>query len=285
MKDLQEANIEALASEFIGTFFLVLTVGLNALQNTVLAPLSIGLMLAVMISATGNVSGGHFNPAVTLAVQFSERAFRGEVACFYVLAQLGGALTAGFICRDLLGASFTFRPGHGHGLADVAAVEAIFSVALVLVVLCVSRTDDQKQPSCQYAPFAVGFLVAAAGFSIGDVSGCSLNPAVAFGMMSINWFHTGAFVCGHFGLYLLCPVAGALIGAGLFNFVNENLLSSTSKDDDDSLSERRPLLGDKPRTPPRQAAGTGVSNDPGSGRRPGRDRLRLGRAVSGLAVA
>merc|ERR1719298_275106 len=107
-----EQKLEAYVSEFIGTFFLVFTVGLNVLQSTALAPVSIGAILMVMIFATGSVSGAHYNPAVTLGVLLSGRQkISGAQAGLYVTAQLAGGLFAGVLCRWILGASFTLHPG------------------------------------------------------------------------------------------------------------------------------------------------------------------------------
>merc|ERR1719487_1580988 len=104
-------SLESYVSEFIGTFFLVFTVGLNVLQNTTLAPLSIGSILMVMIFATGSVSGAHFNPAVTCGVLLSGRNKIHMVdSCIYVFVQLLGGLLAAFTYYWCMGATFTMHP-------------------------------------------------------------------------------------------------------------------------------------------------------------------------------
>jgi len=209
-------KIEACVSEFVGTFFLVLTIGYNVLQRTALAPVSIGAMLTAMIFATGRVSGGHFNPAVTLGV-----FLRGKVdslnAAAYVGSQLFGGFLAGFVYMEGLGATFTLGPGVGYTLTAVAIVEFLFTTALVFVVLSVATTaqDDGNW----YYGLAIGFTVMAAAFAIAPISGCSLNPAVTFGVMLSHLMHTGEIMTSRLLIYTLAPLLGAVFAALLFKVV------------------------------------------------------------------
>jgi len=209
-------KIEACVSEFVGTFFLVLTIGYNVLQRTALAPVSIGAMLTAMIFATGKVSGGHFNPAVTLGV-----FLRGKVdslnAAAYVGSQLFGGFLAGFVYMEGLGATFTLGPGVGYTLTAVAIVEFLFTTALVFVVLSVATTaqDDGNW----YYGLAIGFTVMAAAFAIAPISGCSLNPAVTFGVMLSHLMHTGEILTSRLLVYTLAPLLGAVFAALLFKVV------------------------------------------------------------------
>jgi len=211
-----EKPMEAYVSEFVGTFFLVITIGFNVLQNTALAPISIGAILMSMIFATGKVSGGHFNPAVTLGVYCRGRIHGGS-AFGYALTQLTAGLVAGCVYMNMLGASFTLGPGVGYNLAAVCIVETIFSAALVLVVLSVSTTaqDDGNW----YFGLAIGFTVMSAAFAIAPISGCSLNPAVAFGVMFSSFLHTGYLRVSYLLLYMVTPIIGALIAVGLFHVI------------------------------------------------------------------
>jgi len=212
-----EQKLEAYFSEFIGTFFLVFTIGLNVLQNTALAPISIGSILMVMIFATGSVSGAHFNPAVTLGVLLGGRDQIGPLdGLFYCLAQTLGALAAGGMYCFVLGATFTLHPGQGYGDLDAVLVEILFTTALVFVVLNVATT--KQDTNNHYYALAIGFMVMAAAFAVGSVSGCSLNPAVAVGVMVTNWIHTGTGMrcLPH---YFCSPLAGSAIAALLFRFV------------------------------------------------------------------
>lgn len=215
---MQEAKIEAYISEFVGTFFLVLTVGFNVLQNTALAPISIGAMLMAMIFATGKVSGGHYNPAVTLGV-YARGKIDGECACVYAMVQLFAGLVAGIVYLSVLGASFSLGPGIGYTLAAVCVVEVLFTAALVFVVLNVATT--MQDSGNWYFGLAIGFTVMAAAFAIGPISGCSLNPAVAFGVMFSNFLHTGYLRVSILMLYMITPLIGAFIAVMFFQIVRE----------------------------------------------------------------
>jgi len=208
---------EALFSEFFGTFFLVLTVGFNVLQQAALAPVAIGSILMVMIFSTGSVSGAHFNPAVTVGVLASGRGQINPIdACFYVVAQIIGGLTAGAVYWWVLGATFTLAPGAAYGWIDALVCEILFTAALVFVVLNVATTSEDANN--QYFGLAIGFTVMSSAFAIGGISGCSLNPAVTCGIMFTHLFHTGAGLT-YFGLYLCGPLIGALVAVGLFRVV------------------------------------------------------------------
>lgn len=205
---------EAYASEFIGTYFLVLTIGLNVLQRIALAPISVGFILMAMIFATGKVSGGHFNPAVTLGVMVCRQGLLWRDALLYVLAQLAGAVAAGLTYTAMLGATFSLRPGQGYDMLDALAAEALFTVALVFVVLSVATVGGDNQNF----GLSIGFTVTAAAFSVGRISGSSLNPAVAFGVICSHWLHVGGGL-EQLAPYILGPLLGAIIAAALFRIV------------------------------------------------------------------
>lgn len=214
-----DVKIEAIFSELIGTYFLVLTIGLNVLQKTALAPISIGFILMAMVFSTGKVSGAHFNPAVTLGVTICNRG-QANIAsvCMYVVAQLLGSLGAGFTYFAVLGATFTLQPGEGYGLLDAISVEVLFTAALVFVVLSVATTTQDT--GNQYYGLAIGFTLMAAAFAVGTISGCSLNPAVAIGVMFWSHHHTGQGF-QHLALYVLSPLAGAVLASVIFRVVRQ----------------------------------------------------------------
>jgi len=209
-------KIEGCFSEFVGTFFLVLTIGYNVLQRTALAPISIGAMLTAMIFATGKVSGGHFNPAVTLGV-----FLRGKVgsanAAAYVGSQLCGGFLAAFVYMEALGATFTLGPGLGYTLTAAFVVELLFSTALVFVVLSVSTTAQDF--GNWYYGLAIGFTVMAAAFAIAPISGCSLNPAVTIGVMLTHFMRTGEILISRLLIYTVAPLLGAMLAVLLFKVV------------------------------------------------------------------
>jgi len=215
-----ELKLESYVSEFIGTFFLVFTVGMNVLQNTALAPVSIGAILMVLVFATGSVSGAHFNPAVTLGVLASQPGRANQIkvvdALIYVAVHIAASLLAGFMYYWVLGATFTFQPGAGYSAVDAGMAELLFTTALVFVVLNTATTQQDNHN--QYYGLCIGFTLMAAAFAIGSVSGCCLNPAVAFGVMVTNHYHTGTGM-KYLLLYLVVPCVGALLAAVLFRIV------------------------------------------------------------------
>jgi aquaporin Z len=219
-----EVERGACAAEFIGTFYLVLTIALTVLQSSALAPLAIGMMLAAMVFASAPSSGAHLNPAVTLGIWLTgRRLIPVRRMVLYVAAQCLGALAAGALSSHLLGSTVSLAPGDGYTTADAAMVEIVFSTALVFVVLNTATLARAFQPthSADFAPLAIGFTVLAGAFAVGPVSGCALNPAAAVGLavphaMRVGWRKAGL---GLLHIYVLCPFAGAAFAALAFVFV------------------------------------------------------------------
>src|SRR3984957_15597957 len=102
--------MRAYVTEFIGTFFLVLTVGLSVSNGTPLAPLAIGASLMIMVYMGGHISGGHYNPAVSLAV-FLRGKLQGRDLLWYWVSQFIGAILAAAVVYVTLGATFAAHPG------------------------------------------------------------------------------------------------------------------------------------------------------------------------------
>lgn len=173
-----------LVSEFLGTYFLVLTVGLNVLADHAPAAFSIAASLMVMIYALGNVSGAHFNPAVTLAILLSGRNKISPLdAAQYIVVQLVAGLAAGMTYYGVHSKVFALAPGPGHSWGAVGCAEIIFTSVLCFVVLHVATT---KEPSKDMFGLAIGSCITVGGYAIGGVSGGSLNPAVSFGIDTTN---------------------------------------------------------------------------------------------------
>eukprot|EP00429_Kryptoperidinium_foliaceum_P102210 CAMPEP_0176255454 /NCGR_PEP_ID=MMETSP0121_2-20121125/37049_1 /TAXON_ID=160619 /ORGANISM="Kryptoperidinium foliaceum, Strain CCMP 1326" /LENGTH=262 /DNA_ID=CAMNT_0017595281 /DNA_START=35 /DNA_END=820 /DNA_ORIENTATION=+ len=187
------SNSQAFFSEFVGTFFLVFTFGLNALQHTALGPVSVGSIYAALVFATFGGEdlpsrAAHFNPAVTVGVLLGRRSSLGlGSALLLLLGQCVGGLVAGLTYFTVLSATFSLRPGEGHSANSAFIVEVVFSAVLALVFLGVT---SQRQPH-PYHGLAVGSVVTAAGFAIGGLSGCALNPALALGVLGSHWAATG----------------------------------------------------------------------------------------------
>jgi len=202
-----------LTSEFLGTFYLVLTVGLNVLGKSPGAVWSIAASLMCMIYALGNCSGAHFNPAVTLAILCSGRGLINVVeACAYMGVQILGGICAAFTYAALMhGETFFLKPQEGFNWGHAAVAEIVFTFVLCYVVLCVATV---KAPSKDMFGLAIASCVTAGGLAIGAVSGGSLNPAVSFGISSANIMNGGLFF--NCLIYTAYEFIGAGLAAGVF---------------------------------------------------------------------
>jgi len=181
-----------LLSEFLGTYFLVLTVGLNVLSGSAAGAFSIAASLMCMIFALGTVSGAHFNPAVTTAIMCSGREkCSASEGCMYMGVQIVGAICAAFTYSFLMnGQTFKLNPGT-HKWSQVIVAEFVFTFVLAFVVLSVATT--KKAHLSEYFGFAIGMCVTVGGCAIGKVSGGSLNPAVSFGISTSHIINGGGF--------------------------------------------------------------------------------------------
>ena len=200
------------AVEFVGTFFLVLTIGCTGLAAApgVIAPLAIGAVLMAMIYAGGHISGAHYNPAVTLGVFLRGRCPASDVLPYWGAQLLGAAGAAWIVGFALRGAPVT--PFNAPVLG-VFLAESLFTFALVYVVLNVATADATDGNS--YFGLAIGFTVLAGAFAVGQVSGAAFNPAVAFGA-SIR----GLLPWSNLWLYIVAELLGGAAAAFAFKALN-----------------------------------------------------------------
>jgi aquaporin Z len=194
-----------LTVEFIGTFFLVFTVGTAVATAGTLAPLAIGSALMVMVFAGGHISGGHYNPAVSTAV-FARGKLTGTEYVSYVVTQVVAGILAGLLVRGVF-------PVHGAaavaGTGKMLLVEFLFTFALCYVVLNVATAKGTENNS--FYGLAIGFTVATGAFAVGKISGGAFNPAVAFGASAL-----GLFTWSHIWIYLLAEFVAGGVAAGVF---------------------------------------------------------------------
>jgi aquaporin Z len=199
-------------TEFIGTFFLVLSVGMASTMGA-MAPVAIGATLMVMIFAGGHISGAHYNPAVTLAVFIRGRISMND-ALPYMIVQLAGAAIAALICSQV----FEVKGTGGCAVADGNTIKALIAeilgtFALAYVILNVATSKANAGNS--FYGLAIGFTVTAMAYTLGSLSGGAFNPAVAFGQ-SI----AGNFCWGNIWIYLVGCFAGGALAAVVFNMNN-----------------------------------------------------------------
>jgi aquaporin Z len=199
--------------EFIGTFFLVFTIGATGIAagTGVIAPLAIGSALMVMIYAGGHISGAHYNPAVTLGVFLRGRCPSSDVAPYMVAQALGGAAAAGVVLFLKAGrAPITFMAA---SVPAALVAELLFTFALVYVVL--NTATAKATTGNSYFGLAIGFTVLAGAFSVGDISGGAFNPAVAIGATLM-----GLVSPGMLWIYFLADFLGGALAAVVFKSLN-----------------------------------------------------------------
>ena len=219
-------------TEFIGTFFLVLTIGLvikggKTDEPFVLAPLAIGSALMVMVYMGGHVSGAHYNPAVTLAVYLRGKLPAKEIVPYWV-AQLAGAVVAALAVYAILGKTFAPAPAAGIGAGRALIVEFLFTFALALVVLNVATTDATKGNS--FYGLAIGFTVLAGAIAGGGISGGAFNPAVGVGpaLVHATLGGAGGNALAPAWIYLVGPLAGGAAAAATFRIQHSATVTTTT---------------------------------------------------------
>jgi aquaporin Z len=199
--------------EFIGTFFLVLTVGLVVRGGgPVLGPLAIGAVLMVMIFAGGHISGGHYNPAVTFAAYLRGRCEARDVAPYWI-AQFVAAVVAGLLVNYLMGERAANFVPPVHALGKSCIVEFLFTFALAWVVLNVATSKGTMGNS--FYGLAIGFTVLVGAITVGGISGGAFNPAVGLGVWTM-----GLESVRQFGVYLVSDFLGAGVAALAYRAIN-----------------------------------------------------------------
>ena len=200
-------------TEFIGTMFLVLVVGIAAIggQAGAMAPVAIGTVLMVMVYAGGHISGAHYNPAVTFAILIRKKITIND-AVVYWIAQIGGAMAAWAIAKFIFDVE-------GQGTSAIKSVEQglgaeiLGTFALAYVVLNVATAKANNGNS--FYGLAIGFTVMTCAFTFGGYSGGAFNPAVAIGASLMK-----GFIWADLWIYLVGSLGGALLAGLIFNMNN-----------------------------------------------------------------
>jgi aquaporin Z len=200
-------------TEFVGTFFFVLIIGMIVTPGApALAPLLIGSTLMVMVYMGGHISGGHYNPAVTLAVYLRGKFLAGDVVPYMVAQILGGTVGA-YLSWLLLGASFAPAPAETATTMGALLVEFLFTFLLALTVLNVAASSETKGNS--FYGLAIGFSIVVGVAAGGAVSGGVYNPAIGTGALLIHAFLDGGDL-GNLWIYLVGPFLGGALAALVF---------------------------------------------------------------------
>jgi aquaporin Z len=208
--------VPKLVVEFIGTFFLVFTVGQTVKGPDgagALAALAIGSSLMVMVYAGGHFSGGHYNPAVTLGVTLRGKSTWNEAFQYWgaqFAAGIVAALLVLFIKATATPAATASPPGTEYSVIAKLLVEFLFTFALVYVVLNAATAKGTAGNS--FYGLAIGFTVMVGAFAVGPVSGGAFNPAVGLGVTIMRLTDVMGLV-----IFLIANFAGGAAAAYVFN--------------------------------------------------------------------
>merc|ERR1719465_339908 len=217
-------------SEFLGTFYLVLTVGLNVIGNSAAPALSIGAALMLMIYALGGVSGAHFNPAVTTALTISGKSPASDIP-HYMASQLLGGLAGALVYSGITGKTVPLAPATGHSWSHAGFAEIMYTFVLCFVVLNVATLSGQYLTNggkaSQIYGLAIGFCIVVGGYAIGSVSGGSLNPAVSIALDTTNAIKGGSW--SNCLMYSAFELVGAGLAAGAFMVVRDEEFAKDGK--------------------------------------------------------
>ena len=196
-------------TEFIGTLFLVLIIGLT--QN----PLAIGFGLTVLVYMGAHISGANYNPAVSLAMLIKKEIDTSDFFKYLISQILGASLDAYLVF--LLSSNMVVQPNLDESIYQILLAEALFTYLLVLVILNVACHPKLKGNS--FYGFAIGLTVMGGAYSVGGLSGGVFNPAVSIGPSIID-FISGNGISHYFTwYYLVAPIIGSLIAVVHFNFI------------------------------------------------------------------
>jgi len=221
-------NIKALGAEFIGTFMLTAAV-LGAAFYSFGAPagaagivgvaLSIGITVMTMARSIGHLSGGHYNPAVTLGLVAGGR-FPMSDALPYIVAQCLGAIAATAVFATIGHAPATYA-ANGYGelsmikasLGSVLLIELVLTAFFLIVIMGVTRPNAPAG----FAPLAIGLALTAIHLMSIPVSNTSVNPARSLGPA----LFAGGEALTQLWVFWVAPIAGGVIGALIYRWLDE----------------------------------------------------------------
>ncbi len=213
-----------LLAELIGTFGFFF-IGFSGIAAAVDQPAAIGvgsvaagfgLGLALMIFAFGHISGGHFNPAVTLGLTAGRQFPVSEVLAYWLAQAIGGLSAAAVAATVYSGAVQDALVNHPAGGDGQTFTLELIATALFVIVISAVATDARAPWNGVLAPLAIGGFIFTAATVIGPFTGGSFNPArslapaIMAGDGSDLW------------LYLVAPALGGLIGGLVFWFIRQN---------------------------------------------------------------
>ena len=196
-------------TELIGTFFLVLIIGLS--KN----PLAIGFGLTVLVYMGAHISGAHYNPAVSFAMLLRKEINSADFFK-YILSQIIGAFAAAFLVSNM-SSNMLVQPDLQEPVAMILVAELIFTYLLVFVILNVATHPNLDGNS--FYGFAIGLTVMTGAFCVGPLTGGVFNPAVSIGPSLVDIITDGGVSQYFVWYYLTAPMAGSVLAVIHFNYL------------------------------------------------------------------
>ena len=197
--------------EFIGTFFLVLTVALTG------EPIAIGAVLIALVFMGGYISGANYNPAVTLSLYLNNKIEKA-LAIRYIITQLIAGLIAAAVYLAIKGQYFVPAPSPSAGMGPAFLVEVFYTFLLCTVVLHVAATEKVKDN--HYYGLAIGLTLMAAAFAGGPISGGAFNPAVGVSPLIFDIKNLSSRLMD-VSLYVIGPITGAVLAGLVYQFIHK----------------------------------------------------------------
>eukprot|EP00747_Dinoflagellata_sp_TGD_P125956 gnl/TRDRNA2_/TRDRNA2_174230_c0_seq3.p1 gnl/TRDRNA2_/TRDRNA2_174230_c0~~gnl/TRDRNA2_/TRDRNA2_174230_c0_seq3.p1 ORF type:complete len:494 (-),score=86.94 gnl/TRDRNA2_/TRDRNA2_174230_c0_seq3:73-1554(-) len=225
-----------LCSEFLGSYMIVLTVGLNILGGSPGAAFSVAAALMCMVFALGSCSGAHFNPAVTISIMCAGRDIcpAPDGAAYIAVQIAGGVCGASTYMFMEKGKTFPLGPGKGYGWPEAMTAELVFTFILCYVVLAVATT---RRSLVQYFGLAIGSCFTIGGYAVGAVSGGALNPAISVGVSTAHLANNGGSVFWHCGAYAAAELLGGILAACAFMVTHQSEYKDVIDDESERNSE------------------------------------------------
>lgn len=223
---MERTMAEKLTAEFVGALALIfigagsVVASLLGASNLVGVALAHGLVIAVMVSAVGHVSGGHFNPAVTIAAWITQK-IKASDAVGYIIAQLAGGTAGALLLKAALGATVVDNPQVDYGVPKLLTgqinissgkgvlIEAVLTFFLVWVIF--ATAIDPEGSFNKIAGLAIGFTITLDILFGGPFTGAAMNPARHFGpaLASGLW--------DNWWVYWIGPVSGGIVASVLYD--------------------------------------------------------------------
>ncbi len=197
--------------EGMGTFFLTLAVCLSG------QPLGVGLMLMAMIYMGGHISGGHFNPAVSLAM-FLQGELSTHLMAAYILVQSAGSFLAATLYHLLSEATFFPAPAQQVLAWEAITIEALLTFVFCGVIIAVTQKKAARD-EFSHAGLIIGLVLTALIFTGGDISGCVLNPAIGIGTILFDVMKGGDSL-HYLTIYLTGPFLGSIAASFFYQYLN-----------------------------------------------------------------